>query len=75
HTLAADSDADAQYQLGLHNESGSGGETKDINQAIEWFWRSAAQGNEPAKRALAHLGAAKAGAPVSGVQQAVSGKK
>lgn len=74
HTLAADGDADAQYQLGLHYESGSGGEPKDVNQAIEWFRRSAAQGNESAKRALAHLGAAKAGAPVPGSQQAVPGK-
>lgn len=66
HRLAADGDADAQYQLGLHYESGSGGETKDLNQAIEWFRRAAAQGNEPAQRALAHLGAVMPGPATPG---------
>ena len=66
HRLAADGDADTQYRLGLHYESGSGGGTKDLNQAIEWFRRAAFQGNEPAQRALAHLGAAKPGPATPG---------
>jgi len=52
--LATDGDADAQYQLGLHYESGSGGVSKDYRQAVEWFTRSAAQGNELANHALTH---------------------
>lgn len=53
--LASDGDADAQYQLGLHCEAGSGGEPRDILQAVDWFRRAGAQGNQPAMRALAQI--------------------
>jgi uncharacterized protein len=53
--LAADGDADAQYQLGLHYEAGSGGERRDAAQAAEWFQRAANQGNEQARHALTIL--------------------
>lgn len=55
HKLASDGDSGAQYQLGLHLESGSNGENKDIKQATEWFQRSAAQGDELAVHALVHI--------------------
>jgi uncharacterized protein len=53
--LAADGDADAQYQLGLHYEAGSGGVLRDTAQAAAWFQRAASQGNEQARHALTIL--------------------
>ena len=68
HKLAADGDADAQYQLGLHYEAGSGGVPKDIRQATEWFQRAAAQGNESARRALDRIHAGNAGGTATGAE-------
>jgi TPR repeat protein len=63
--LAADGDADAQYQLGLHYEAGSGGERRDATLAAAWFQRAASQGNEQARRALTNLKSARDAASIS----------
>ena len=41
--------ADAQFNLGLMYENGKGGEQSD-SDAMRWFGRAAAQGNETAKQ-------------------------
>lgn len=52
--LAADGDAEAQYQLALRYESGNG-EPRDGARAVEWYTRAAQQGHVKAMQALAHI--------------------
>ena len=52
--LAADGDAEAQYQLALRYESGNG-ELHDGARAVRWYTRSALQGHRKAMLALAHI--------------------
>jgi hypothetical protein len=52
-TLAAQGDAEAQYQMGVRYDEGEG-VLKDDAQAVQWFQRAADQGHVNAQ---AHLGA------------------
>jgi GAF domain/Sel1 repeat/PilZ domain len=52
-TLAAQGDAEAQYQMGVRYDEGEG-VLKDDTQAVQWFQRAADLGNVDAQ---AHLGA------------------
>ena len=53
--LAADGDAEAQYQLGLRYYLGRGGEKRDPAQAMKWFELAAGKGQVIAMRTLAHI--------------------
>jgi TPR repeat protein/uncharacterized membrane protein len=50
--LAADGDADAQYQLGKRHETGSGGYPLDGVRAVEWYKRAAQSHHLSAMRHL-----------------------
>ena len=52
--LAADGDAEAQYQLALRYETGNG-EPRDGARAVQWYTRAALQGHRKAMLALAHI--------------------
>jgi TPR repeat protein len=53
--LAADGDAEAQYQLGMRLERGALGSAKDVPAAVEWYRRAAASGHRIAMASLAHI--------------------
>ncbi|MBS4095954.1 MAG: sel1 repeat family protein [Sulfuricella sp.] len=55
HKLAADGDAEAQYQLAVRYESGAYGIDKEPNQALYWFRRAADSGHVMAMKSLAHI--------------------
>ena len=48
---AMQGDGDAQYAVGLCYEEGMGVEV-DLDEALEWYARSAKQGNKEAKKRL-----------------------
>jgi len=53
-TLAEKGNADAQYRLGKMYFHGTG-VPKDEHEAVKWFQKAAAQGNEYAREALRRL--------------------
>lgn len=55
HKLAADGDAEAQYQLGLRCETGALGEARSPEQALLWYRKAAESGHVLAMRGLAHI--------------------
>lgn len=54
HKLAADGDAEAQYQLAMRYEHGVG-EKRDYAQAMYWFKQAANQGHVKAIKSLVHI--------------------
>ena len=56
---SSESDATAQYYLGMMAENGQGGEKKDAAAALAWYKKSAAQGNTDAAAAVERLSAKK----------------
>ncbi|MDR3390420.1 MAG: tetratricopeptide repeat protein [Sulfuriferula sp.] len=54
HKLAADGDAEAQYQLAMRYEHGIG-EKEDSAQAMYWFKQAANQGHVMAIKSLIHI--------------------
>lgn len=55
HTLAADGDSEAQYQLAIRYESGAYGEKQDHEQSLRWFNQAANGGHLMAMKSLAHI--------------------
>jgi TPR repeat protein len=53
--LAEDGDPEAEYQLAIRYEHGTGGVAQNIGEAVRWYERAAEHGNRMAMLALSHL--------------------